>query len=39
MQAEREGRRVTAEGNCVPFLSEALQAGVKLRVTLAHRPQ
>lgn len=31
---ERGGWRVTAEANCVPFLSEVLRAGVKLRVTL-----
>lgn len=37
--AEREERRVTAEANCVLFLSEVLQAGVKLRVTLARRPR
>ena len=33
-QAGGRGRRVTAEANCVPFLSEVLLAGVKLRVTL-----
>lgn len=33
-QAGERGRRVTAEANCVPFLSEVLLAGVKLRVTL-----
>lgn len=30
-----QGRGVTAEANCVPFLSEVLRAGVKLRVRLA----
>lgn len=33
-QAGERGRRVTAEANCVPFLSEVLRAGVKLRVAL-----
>lgn len=30
----KRGWRVTAEANCVPFLSALLRAGVKLRVTL-----
>lgn len=34
-QAGERALRVTAEANCVPFLSEVLQAGVKLEVTLA----
>lgn len=33
-QAAERGWRVTAEANCGPFLSEGLQAGVKLRVAL-----
>lgn len=33
-RAGERGRRVTAEANCGPFLSEVLLARVKLRVTL-----
>lgn len=36
-RAGERGRRVTAEANCVPFLSKVLRARVKLRVTLARR--